>query len=289
MRNDLRHINHEGTILNLNDKDRYALTESPGAVRGIYGVPTEPVFATIPRKLPVGIYQANNMIMRGIEFTLTIRGCNAAQVADNIHTLWDHLWVDVRDDEQGTLEYESWNYNLRQITCAVMAGSEGIDEWMGQLVNFESAARATLNFSCADPTFMDDEDDSANGAFAGVGNVNIACNNLGNADAYPTIVYDTGAVNVLSEPQVTDDYGSVLKIDSTSDVAINTTLTLVSNPQNMSITYSGAPANWFGRRESAGVMPLLRPGNHNLVFTATNAAANATITVTWRNRWASHG
>lgn len=289
MQNDLRHINHEGTILHLNDKDRFFLAERPNAVRGIYGIPTEAIFATIPRKLPVGIYQANNLTMRGIEADLTIRGCNAAQLVGNIQILWNHLWADVRDDEQGVLEYESWNYNRRQIDCALMAGAQGIDTWMGQIVNFESAAQLALSFNCADPTFYNFEDSTATGAFAGVGNVNIACTNNGNADAYPTIVYATDGVNVLSEPKVTDSYGNVIEIDATDDVAVNESLTIVSDPQNMSITYSVGPTNWFGRRQSTNVMPLVAPGTNNLTFTATNAAANATITITWRDRWASHG
>ena len=288
MRNDLWHINHEGATLNLNDGEMYVLAH-PHAVRGIYGVPTEPIFATIPRKLPVGIYQANNMIMRGIEIALYIAGLDAGDLVTNIHALWDHLWVDIRDDERGALGYEAWNNNRRLIDCAVMNGASGIDDWMGDIIESECAAPLTLNLQCGDPTFYAEEDSTAAGAFAGVGNVNIACTNTGNADAYPVIVYATDGVNVLSEPKVTDSYGSVIEIDATDDVAINQSLTLVSDPQDMSITYSGAPANWFGRRQSTNVMPLLQPGTHNLTFTATNAAANATITITWRDRWASHG
>lgn len=452
MRNDLRHINHEGTVLNLNDKVRYFLARSPHSVRGIYGIPTEAVFATIPRKLPVGIYQANNLIMRGIEFELTIRGCNAAELTDNIKTLWDHLWVDVRDDEQGILEYEAWNYNIRRIECAVMAGAQGVDEWLGQLVDVESAGRISINLNCGDPTFYDPPQKTASGAFnpaitipnfsfetGGTGGnfnggaeiddgisdtftnytvvsddpngdlceatataqagavavkmtrgtgarpritsdniaavagetitftfwtrgdgadagrylvfdvtngvdiiaststgvagvvytqvsvdftvpagctqiyfrflsstvlasvvyfdvaamvrviVGVSCTNSGNADAYPTIVYATDGVNVLSEPKVEDSYGNELEIDSTTDVAINQTLTLVSDPQDMSITYSVAPTNWFGRRQSANEMPLIAPGTNLLLFSASNAAANATITITWFDRYASHG
>jgi hypothetical protein len=36
-------------------------------------------------------------------------------------------------------------------------------------------------------------------------------------------------------------------------------------------------------------MPLIAPGTNLLLFSASNAAANAAITVTWVDRYASHG
>jgi len=286
-RGQLTYTNHNGTIANLNDGSWFTLQEESNEPAGIYGVPTSPVFASIPRKVPVGVYQANNMLRRGISLPLLVTGCSRGELITRFKALWDVLWVDVRDDAQGTLSYVAWNYVEKLIKCAVMGNANGIDSWLASAAASESGADFTVSFDCADPTFYFPTLKTETGNFAGAGNVNIACTNAGNADAYPTILWEADDGNAIIEPQVTDAHGSVLLIENT--IAIGQSLTIVAEPQEMSITYDLGPADWFGQRSSGSEMPLVAPGTNNLVFTNTNAAATGSITVTWHDRDGMHG
>lgn len=287
-RGQLTYTNHDGTVVNLNDGSWFTLQEDPNEPAGIYGIPTAPVFASIPRKIPVGVYQANNMLRRGISLPLLVAGCDRGEVITRFKALWDVLWADIRDDEQGTLSYVAWNYVEKRIECAAIGNANGIDSWLAAAAASESGADFTVSLDCADPTFYYPTLNTETGNFAGAGNVNIACTNAGNADAYPTILWEADDGNAIISPQATDAHGSILLIENT--IAIGEDVTIVADPQSISITYSAAGGtDWFGQRSSGSEMPLIAPGTHNLVFTNTNAAATGSITVTWHDRDGMHG
>ena len=286
-RGELTYTNHDGTIISLNDNSWFCLQEENNEPVGIYGIPTAPVFASIPRKIPVGVYQANNMLRRGIQIPLLVTGCDRGELVTRFKSLWDVLWVDIRDDFQGTLTYTAWNFVTKLIECAAIGNANGIDSWLSAAASSESGADFTVSLDCGDPTFYYPTLKTAAGNFAGAGNVNIACANAGNADAYPTILYEADDANAIIEPQVTDAHGSVLLIEDT--IAVGQEAEIIADPQNISITYDLGPTDWFGRRSSGSEMPLVAPGTNNLVFTNTNAAAGGSITVTWHDRDGMHG
>ena len=279
---DLSHVNSASTTLDLNDGTTYSLIR-PGPA-GIYSVPTEPVFASIPRKLPVGVYQVSNQLRRGVAIPILVRGTNLSDLVTNIRALWAHFYVDVRADEMGSLDYTAPNGNRRRIDGA-LAKEADVEEWLGWMTHRPGGVRIIVPFDCPDPTFYDPTASNASGNFAGAGNVNIACTNNGDVDAYPEITYVTNHLVTLENPQVTDNAGSVFKIENT--MAVSKTLVINADPQESSILYN--TTNWFGQRSSASVWPVIVPGTNNLVFTATNVTANAQITVSWNDRYSTHG
>ncbi len=287
-RGQLTYTNHNGTVINLNDGSWFCLQEPPNNEPvGIYGIPTAPVFASIPRKIPVGVYQANNMLRRGIQLPLLVTGCSRGELTSRFFALWSVLWVDIRDDEQGTLSYVNWDWVEKRIECAAIGNANGIDSWLASAPADESGAEFTVSLDCADPTFYFPALNTETGNFAGAGNVNIACTNNGNADAYPTILYEADDANAIIEPQVTDAHGSVLLLENT--IAVGQEAEIIADPQNITIIYDLGPTDWFGQRSSGSEMPLVAPGTNNLVFTNTNAAAGGSITVTWHDRDGMHG
>ena len=280
------YTNHNGEIIELSGGAWFCLQEG-AEPNGIYGVPTEPVFASIPRKVPVGVYQANNMIRRRIELPLLAYGCDRGELITRFKALWDVLYVDIRDDYQGVFAYTAWNLVEKRILCAALGESNGIDTWLSAAARRESGAEFMVILDCADPTFYYPTENEETGNFAGAGNVNIACTNAGNTDGYPTILWEADDGNTIENPQVTDAHGNVLQIENT--IAIGQGVTIVADPQNISITYDLGPADWFGQRSSGSEMPLVAPGTNNLVFTNDNAAATGSITVNWYDRDGMHG
>lgn len=268
--------------LNINDGAIYSLIR-PGPA-GIYSVPTEPIIASIPRKLPVGVYQVQNLLRRGIHVPLLLEGTNLSDLTTNIRALWAFLYSDVRADLMSILDYTAANDKQRYIEVTLAAEAD-IEEWFGWMTNRPGAGRVTLPLDCPDPTFYDPDPKNASGTFNGITNVTISCANGGDESAYPQIMYTTDGTNTLVNPQVTDNAGNVFKIENT--MAINKALLIGANPQAPLVYYGST--NWFGQRSSASIWPVITPGTHDLTFAAANAAANAAIFISWYDRYSTHG
>lgn len=280
---DCSYTNSASTSINLNATD-YQL-QRPGP-QGIYGITPEVVVADIPRKIPVGVFQANNVLKRGIIVPILVVGSTASALTTLIRTLVSALWVDVRGDAQGLLTYTAPNSVVRYIKCSLSEGAE-VSDWLGGGFSDKAAARIDLPLICPDPTFYGATVTPTASAFNGTTNVNVACANAGDADAYPTITY-TGIVN---NPKVTDAYGRFLKLEIVTTHA-NDVIQIVLDPQNLSMLYTpngGAATNAFGYRSEDSSLIVCKYGTANLVFVGEDAGDNATIGVSFTSRYSAHG
>lgn len=278
--NDLAYANHDTTSLNLNDGTTYRLME----VRGIYDDATEPVTVKLPRNKPVGIFVLNNQVHRAIEVDIRITATTLSSALTNLRALRKHFHVDsFRKGGLGTLTYTAFNNITRAIKCAP---SERQDEkWLRAQNGGGSTCIATVRLIAPEPSFYNATATTETGAFSGTSDVTVECTNNGDEDAYVTITYTTDGSNQLVNPQVTDYYSQALTIEQT--MAVSKVMVLTLNPQTLSILYDGT--NIFGKRASGQDIVVIAPGTHNLTFTADNAAANATIGLSWNDRYSTHG
>lgn len=281
---ELTYTSSTGAVLHLNDGIRFVAEVPP---RGIYGLATEPQIVRSPRKVPVGVYQVHNRIQRRIEIDIAVMGRTEADMLTALEVLKAALWEDVDADAQGVLTYTNANFVRRSIACAIADDAQGVQDWALGNRKLPATANVTLVFDCPGPTFYDPTLKSAAAAqFNGAVNVNVACTNAGNADAYPVITYTTTAIQDLTDPQVTDSYGNVLLIEATA--AVSKDVVITSNPGGWSILYDAGTTKWSGLRALGSTLPFVAPGTNNLVFVAT-AGDNAAIAVEWYDRYSYFG
>jgi hypothetical protein len=280
---DCRYVNGQSASVDLNGGS-YRLV-SPGP-RGIYSLAGEPHLVATLRRLPPSLYLAHKYQPREIVAPIRVVGSSWSNLATRLKALWDVFYVDVRDGTLGTWTYTAPNGVERSIGCALAKGVDA-DEWYVAGANDPANAILNIPLVCPDPTFYDPTPVVAGGAFSGTSSVSISCANAGDTDAYAALVYTTDSAHTLVNPQVTDAYGNAIAMRAT--VAVSTSLHLVLDPNRLSMTDSDG-ANWFGRRSVTSThLALIKPGTHDLVFTAENADANAAITVSFHSRYAAHG
>lgn len=280
---DCTYTNSASTALTLNGSTYYLRRPGP---QGIYGITPEVIVADIPTKLPVGVFQANNVLKRGIVLPITVIGSSGSDLVTQIRALTAALWVDVRDDKQGTLTYIAPNNNTRYIKCSLQEGFD-VGEWLGGGWADKNYANIDIPLLCPDPTFYGATVNATPSAFTGTTPVTVSCANAGDADAYPTITY-TGIVN---NPKATDAYGHFVKLEIVTTHA-NDEIVLVLDPQNLSMTYTpngGAATTVFGYRTEDSTLTVCKYGTNNLSFVGEDAGDNATIEVSFASRYSSHG
>jgi len=279
---DCTYVNHDSTSVDLNGSDYKLLNPGP---RGILQPMWRPKILRTPRKFPVGLYQESVSDQREIVVPLHIEGTSQSDLLANIVALWDALTVDCRDGVLGTFTYVTANGTERSIKC-ILGESADINDWLLAGENDAAHAKIDLPLTCPDPTFYDDTAVEPSGAFSGTSNVNISCANAGDADSYPTITITTGGVNTLENPSITDAYGNVLAFEET--MAVSKVLVLTLSPQDLSMDYDSG-TNWFEKRSKTSRLIVCKYGTNNLTFTADNAAANATIAISFYSRYSKHG
>ena len=108
--NSLVYTNHLGIPMSFNDGTRYSLRGQP---TGIYGLATNPIYAPIPRKSPVAVYQAHIGLQRKIDIRLMVRGRTRGEYEQNLYLLRSHCYSDAGPDKQGILCYTGWGGRTR--------------------------------------------------------------------------------------------------------------------------------------------------------------------------------
>lgn len=281
MTNELTHVNSATTTLNLNDGTTYTLLD----IRGIYQHAGDAILTPSVRRHPVSIYQGFNPAERQIEVDLWVAGATVSALITNLRALWAQFYVDMRADSTGVLTYTAPNGNARSIRVTPPEGATAdAAEWWIPNSTGSSRAKVTLKFRAPDPTFYATTATTVNGAFSGTGSVNLSCANAGDCDAYPTITYTGGVTN----PKVTDAYGHYLQIEKTLTGA--EVLTMVLDPQKGQLAITGpSSADWYNYRSGTSRIVTVKYGTNNLVFAGGDAGDNATISVSFRARYSTHG
>lgn len=273
---DITYTNSDSTLLNLNDGTTYDLVDIPG----IFGWEVETVLVTTPRNMPPAIYVSSNPKSKDLKLFILAKGATASACQTNVHALQNHFWVDVHNKSQGTLAYTALNTSALSAKLALKTFIEGTYQF-GQLAAY-CQCLCEVTFGQADPTWYGAVINAAS-AFNGSTPVNVSIANTGNCDSSLTITY-TGTATATVNPQVTDDYGHVLKIEDT--IPDTKVLIMDLDPESLSITYDGS-TNWYGKRSTASQLVVAKPGTHNLVFVADSGTA--VIAVTCYPRHSAHG
>jgi len=282
----ITYTNSLGTPLDLDDGTTYTLE----MIRGIYQPPSEPVYTTIPRKLPVGIYQVHNMAVRRIGVDLVVKAASPSALLTAVKALYAHIYIDIRDEAKGTLDYtdiDSVRLLCKAVPDSIPSDTDTVADWFIPGSTGSGMARVTIDLLAPDPTFYVASSTAVNGSFNGVVQVNLSCINVGNENAYPTITLDADTANPIEDPVITDVYGNTLTIEETIDAG--ETLTLALDPSELAFTYTGAPVNWFGKRASGSQLVSVKYGTNNLAFTAANVAADGDISIQFNSRYGMFG
>ena len=112
--------------------------------------------------------------------------------------------------------------------------------------------------------------------------MNISCVNNGDEAAYPTIAW--GAV--VTNGKTTDAYSKWFQFTQT--ITAGQTVTSVFDPQSKSFT-NDAEGDWYNYRKSGSAMVKVRHGTNNMVFVGEDAGDSGSISITWYDRYSSHG
>jgi hypothetical protein len=276
---DLTYTNSSSTALDLNDGSTYDLLD----IRGIYGAASDAVIEPVARRTPAGVYYASNPGVRKIELDIWVYGATASALTTNLRALWSHFYVDVRDESLGTLDFTALNSNRRCIKVIPDKNPDiGVDTWWIPKTTAKSNAVVTVLLSAPDPTFYAPSQKTATGSFSGTSNVNVSCANAGDVDAYPTIVWEAAATN----PKVTDAHSKWFQYEET--ITAGQTVTSIFEPQSKSFS-NDTEGDWANYIAAASAMVVVKHGTNNLVFLGDDAGDDGDITVTWYDRYSSHG
>jgi len=278
--NALSYTNHNSATLNLNDGSTYKLRDTP---QGIYTLVGSPLLQNIPVSLPPAMYDGHLYKPRIITIPLYVFGATASALTSNIRALAAELWPDLRGRERGTLAYTSWDGVARSIR-AVLDPQTDFKSIVAMSVG-KAMATIDLKFICPDPTFYDAASATASGAFSGDTPVNIACANAGDVDAYPVITYTQPGAGTTVNPQVTDAYGHVWKVEKT--IETSKVLVLTFDPQALSMTYDGS-TDWLGYESTDSRLIVCKYGTNNLTFVC-DAGGDAAISISFYSRYSTHG
>jgi hypothetical protein len=281
--NDLGYVNSAATSLNLNDGSTYKLQ----AIRGIWGVPAEALFARTPLIVPAAKFLYDIMDMRTITAQLLVSGASLSALQTNINALWDVLWIDqYRKDADtaprlGTLTYTAFNSVQRAAKVSPLGWGEDQIDWILRKPTEASKAIVTISFVMPSTVcFYNPSATTVTGNFNGTTPVNIAYTSAGNVISYPVITI-AGAV---TDPSVTIG-GQTFAFTGTIDAGKSVVLTC--DPQNFSAIHS-TDGNWFPFRTAASTIPYILPPSGNATIVSA-AGSSSAVTIVFNENYATQG
>jgi len=236
---------------------------------GVYEWAAEPTIDHIPHSIDVHRHYKQGS--RGIALRFVVEGSSYTNVQSRLRALLNYFMPDIDDNETGTLRIVTDAARTFEIEVAPQT-PEISKVW-------NRGAQLTLNFVAPLPYWSETPAGSADGTFNGATPVNVAYDNTGDVQSWPTFTI-TGVVDT---PTITYPSGHALQVGTamagTADV-----MTIYTQPGDLRIDYeaggTAAVVNYTGYGGTASYFDKLATGAGTIVLTATSGTA-ATFGAVW--------